>query len=52
MPMQAETAVCQTRADRMSNTHQEKKQNLGGGQKKSGLWEDKLGRDVNPAKIC
>lgn len=50
--MQTGTAVCQAHADWMSDTNREKEQNVGGRQKKGGLWKDKLGGDVNPAKFA
>ncbi len=49
--MQARNAICQARAYRMPSIHQEKEQDMGGRKKKSGLWKDKLGGNVNPAKV-
>ena len=49
--MQTRNVICQARAESMPNTYQEKEQDVGGGQKESGLWKDKLGGDVDPAKI-
>ena len=50
--MQARNAICQARVDKMLNIYQEKKQDVGRGREKGGFWKDKLGGDINPAKIC
>ena len=50
--MQARNAISQVRIDKMPSTYQEKKQDVGGRQEESGLWKDKLGGDIDPAKIC
>ncbi len=40
--MRQTNTICQARADRMPDTYQEKKPDVGGEQEESGLWKDKL----------
>lgn len=40
--MQAKNANCKARIDKMPNTYQEKKQDVGEEQEESGVWKNKL----------